>query len=72
MRVSIWCQQRLRWRIGLVLVAIAAIILPGCTTESARQTETSAAGTTPATTHTPAGNILLIDDEVVVARSYSA
>src|SRR5688572_16421657 len=66
MRVSSCFQQRVRWRIGLVLTVVLAFMLPGCMTESARQTATSEAGGTPVITNTPAGNILMIDDEVVV------
>jgi hypothetical protein len=47
------------------LTLLLALALSGCTTESANRTATAEAGGTPATTITPSGNLLMIDDDVV-------
>lgn len=51
------------WLIGWVL--LLPTLLVACTTESAARTATVEASGTPATTTTPSGNLLMIDDEIV-------
>ena len=51
------------WMVALTLLLVLA--LPGCTTESSNRTATAEAGGTPATTITPSGNLLMIDDDIV-------
>lgn len=67
MRVVMSWQRRRGLKRGLVVLAVLVTLLPGCMTESARQSATSAAGgSTPEMTMTPSGDILMIGDEVVV------
>lgn len=55
-----------RRHVGLVImVAFILLSIAACKTESANRTATVAASGTPATTITPAGNILMIDGEAV-------
>jgi len=51
------------WLTTLTLVLV--LTLAGCTTESASRTATYEAGGTPATTITPSGNLIMIDDDIV-------
>lgn len=51
-------------RLTLVILTFLMLVA-GCTTESSRQTATSEASGTPATTITPSGNLLMIDGQIV-------
>ena len=47
------------------MLAVLLIVMASCTTESSRQTATSAAQPTPDATITPAGELLMIENDVV-------
>ena len=58
-------RQRYRQHGLFAAIVIMLLLMTACTTESANRTATVEAGGTPVTTLTPAGNLLMIDDDAV-------